>query len=240
MDAEHRHELKQNDFVVYAKKAPDYIKKHWWESICVVVIIVAGFMQIAKMGQKDVRPNMDKQAAVTAVYQDISAAKAEAISGEKSMDEVSDLVDELLDKASALKGVQNSLAKVKAADAVRAQLHYSNSVPTAEQIEAHTVEAITLYEEAIKEAKGNITVEALAKYGIALSKQDAGKFDEAATLYGQILASTDYDKTCVVEMAKDKLEGLATAKQTFTFVEPVVEPAVENSEEAQVEETAVN
>jgi tetratricopeptide (TPR) repeat protein len=238
MDAEHRHELKQNDFVVYAKKTPEYIKSHWWESICVVVIIVALVLHFRD--DTEVRPKMDKQAEVTSLYQDISTAKAEAIGGEASIDAVESLIDELLEKSSSLKGAQSSLAKIKAADAIRSQLHYSDSMPTAEQIEAHTVEAITLYEQAVKEAEGNLTVEAFGKYGIALAHQDAGKFEEAANLYGQIIANADYDKTCVVEMAKDKLDSIATAKQTFTFVEPPAQPAVESSDEVEVQENAVN
>lgn len=238
MDTEHRHELKQNDFIECAKKAPDYIKAHWWETACVVVIIGALVMHFS--GSSDVRPNMDKQAAVTSVYQDISAAKGKAISGEGSIADIEELVTDLLAKSVGISEVQGALVKVKAADAIRAQLHYSDGMPTAEMIESHTVEAIALYEQAIESAKGNSNVEALAKFGIALATQDAGKFDEAATFYGQIIANTDYSATCIVELAKEKLDGIATARQTYTFAEPATKPVVEITEEVKPAENAVN
>jgi hypothetical protein len=79
----------------------------------------------------------------------------------------------------------------------------------------------------------------MGTYGIALAREDAGKFDEAATLYGQIIANADFDNTCVVVLAKDKLEALTAARQSFAFVEPAAEPVVETTEEVETEE-AVN
>ena len=237
MDAEHRHELKQNDFVVYAKMAPQYIKTHWWEAICVVVIIIAVSMMFSKKGQ--VRPNMDKQAKVTAIYQDIASAKGDAISGQAGIDKVEPLVRDLLDKGGKLDGAQNAMAKIKAADAIRAQLHYSDGMPQKDVIDSHVSEAVSLYEQAIKDAEGNVEIEAMAQYGIALAKQDGGSIDEAATIYGQIIANTAFDKTCFVEMAKDKLAVIAMSKQQFTFVEPKPAPVVEETA-ASTEEKTVN
>ena len=234
MDAEHRHELKQNDFVVYAKKTPAYIKEHWWESICIVVIIGAIFVHFMRKNVA-VRPNTQRQEAVTSAYQDIAVAKAEAISGEGSVEELDIAIKDLLEKSKSLRGAQAAWAKIKAADALRAKLHYSGTIVSQDDIEAYTAEAIILYQQAIDDAAGNSTVEAFAKYGIALATQDAGNFDEAATLYAQIIANVKYDKTAVVELAKDKLDGIAMAKQNFTFVE--VQDAV--SEEI-VEKVEVN
>ncbi len=226
MDSEHRHELKQNDFVVYAKKIPFYLKKHWWESICVVIIIVALVMQFSK--GRTSRPDMTKQKEVTAVYQDIAAAKGGAVNEDGSIEELEELINELLEKSKDLEGAQQALAKIKAGDAIRAKLHYSDEMVSQEDIESHTVEAISMYEKAIEAAEGNMNTEALAKFGIALAKEDASKFDEAANLYGQIIANSSYENTSVVKLAKDKLDGIAMAKEQFEFVEPEPEELVED------------
>ena len=237
MDAEHRHELKQNDFVVYAKRTPAYIKEHWWESLCILVIIGAVFVHFARKNVA-VRPNTEKQEAVTSAYQDIAVAKSEAISGEGSIDELETVINDLLEKSKSLKGVHAAWAKIKAADALRSKLHYSNTMVSEDDAEAHSSEAIILYQQAIEDAQGDATVEAFAKYGIALATQDAGNFDEAATLYAQIIANVKYDKTAIVELAKDKLDGIDMAKQKFTFVE--VEDGVSGQIEVVGEEVEVN
>ncbi len=237
MDAEHRHELKQNDFVVYAKKAPQYIKAHWWEAICVVVIIVAVVMMFS--GKKQGRPSMEKQAEVTSIYQDIAAAKGDAITGQAGAEEIEPLVRDLLSKGGKLSGAQRAMANIKAADAIRTQLYYSDGMPQQETVDAHVSEAISLYEQAMEHGKGNTDIEAMAQYGIALARQDAGDFDEAANLFGQIIANTAFDKTGFVELAKDKLASLTMVKQQFTFVEPKAVPVVEE-EAVSTEENAVN
>ncbi len=237
MDAEHRHELKQNDFVVYAKKAPDYIKTHWWEAICVVVILVAVVMMFSNKTAK-VRPNIEKEAKVTAIYQDISTAKVDALSDEAAIDEMDTLVADLLEKGAKLSGAPKAMVKIKAADAVRAQLHYGDGMPQQEVIDAKIAKAIGLYEEAMQDGKGNVDIEAMAQYGIALAKQDGGNFDEAATIYGQIVANTAFDKTGFVELAKDKLAVIAMSSEKFTFAEPVAAPVVEEVEVK--EENTVN
>lgn len=226
MDAEHRHELKQNDFVEYAKKTPGYIKDHWWETICVVVIIFAVVLHFSRDGKKAL-PNLDRQAEVTEIYQDLSAAKGDAIAGEAEVEVSRDKINELIDKAGKLKEPQGAFALIKAADGLRALLHYSNTKPSQEDIDAHTTEAISLYERALENAEGNVLVAAMAEYGIALAMQDAGKFDEAANLYGKIIANTKYDSTALIQLAKDKLASLNTAKQQFNFTEPVMPAVVE-------------
>lgn len=230
MDAEHRHELKQNDFIVYAKKTPDYIKKHWWESICVVVIIVALIFHFSGRTSPR-RPNLERQAQVTSIFEDLADAKGKAIMDEAGIEGIEEHIQKLLTQAQRLKGPQKSFALIKAAEAVRARLLYSDAEPSQQDIEAHAQEAISLYERALDEAQGNVIVEAMANYGIALAKEDMGKFDEAANIYGQIIANSKYDKTAFVAMAKNKLDLLPMSRQSFVFVEPDPETLVEEEDE---------
>lgn len=226
MDAEHRHELKRNDFIEYAKQAPDYLKKRWWEVLCVVVILVAVYMMFSD--RKPALPTMEKQAKVTAVYEDIAEAKAALINEGGSDEKIEELVRDLLSKAAKLDGSQKSLALIKAGDAIRAKLHYSDKMPAADAVEAAVSEAVTLYEQAAKEAEKDVQIQAMASYAIALARQDGGNFDEAANIYGQILANAEYDKTPFAALAKEKLATIAMAKQQFNFVEapaPAAEPA---------------
>ena len=225
MDAEHRHELKQNDFEELMVNAPAFFKKHLKDIICVVLIIVAAVMYFGK--EKPVRPDIKAQAAVNDAFQTASEKLVDVKNGDAASSEITALVDQAIADAGKLSTpAQKALAYVKAADILRVQMRFEdNYQPVLDYAKGFDEKAQGL-------ASEDALVEGMAKFGLALCAIENGDIDNASNILGQIVTSEKYAHTAFPELARKRLTVIEQLKTTYTFEasEPEVSaPAEQNS-----------
>lgn len=234
MDSEHRHELKRNDLAQWIaqmpkhiENAPQYLKSHWFEAICVILIIVGAGMWLFKDNQTVVVHDIGSQIELTQLYQAQMKVKGNALAG-KEDSTLLDNSDQLVAVASGVGRETNaSLALIKAGDALRSDLHYKKGQVDDATITAQIGEAKLRYEEALSKAGSNKTLAALAAFGVAICGEEVRDFDAAAAGYQAIIDNAQYQATFVVILAEGRLSTLedAKVKYAFKYVEPKIEQA---------------
>ncbi len=238
MDSEHRHELKRNDLALWLAEAPKhikntpaYLKTHWFEAICVVLIIVGIGMWLFRDTQQIVVQDLASQVKLTNLYQQqimdkIAAARGNEIAGFlNNADDITSVADTVkLDSIAAL-------ALIKAGDALRSDLHYKKGVINENNLKTQIAEAKGKYEAALAKAGSDKTIEALAKFGVAICSEEVRDFDSAEAQYKDIANNPEYKSNFVSKIAEQRLSLLADARVKYTFkkVAPTVK---ENAKEA--------
>jgi tetratricopeptide (TPR) repeat protein len=244
MDSEHRHELKQNELARIVSELPDMIrhlptliKENLWTTCCVVIIIVAIFMWIGKLGGDSYVRNVQKQAELTSYYQSIDTAKAKLQSGEGDFSVITNSVESIQAAAkNAETAGHEAIALIEAADGIRSGLHYRTDAVTDQEIKGTIVKAQEKYKIALKKAGDYALAAAMAEFGIALCEEEMRNFDEAIKGYEAIIANEDYAVTGIPEQARNRLMFIDDYKKSFTFVQPAPEP--EPAEETAAEPAA--
>lgn len=241
MDSEHRHELKRNDLALWLaeapkhiKNTPEYLKTHWFEAICVVLIIIGLGMWIFRDDQKIVVHDLASQVKLTKLYEQQMIDKIATVRGNKTAGFLNN-ADELTAISDNVKSDSNAaLALIKAGDALRSDLHYKEGVINENDLKSQIAEAKSKYEAAVAKASSNKTIEALAKFGIAICSEELRDFDSAATLYKEIADNPEYQSNFVSKEAANRLLLLddAKVKYTFTYVEPVAKEEENPAESA--------
>ncbi|MGE4285959.1 MAG: tol-pal system YbgF family protein [Phycisphaerae bacterium] len=221
MDAEHRHELKQNDFEEIMRNLPGFLKKHAKDILCCALIIVAAVLWLAK--KEPVRPDIEKQVAVNSAFQDLNTKITELREGTADATELPALYEAVIKKIDSLPtNLQKSFGYIKTADIYRLQARYdrSNLEPISKALE--------LYKKAAEIAAEDGTLCAMAQFGQALSEIDLGNLDAASNLLGQLVTSEKYASTAFPVLAKKRLAVIESLNQSFSFA-PAPEPVAEET-----------
>ena len=242
MDSEHRHELKRNDLAQWLadapehlKNTPEYLKTHWFESICVVLIVVGLGMWIFRDNQKIVVHDLDSQIKLTKLYQQQQMDKIAAARGNNTAGFLNN-ADELTSMADTVKRDSiAALALIKAGDALRSDLHYKKDAINENDLKSQIAEAKGKYQAAIAKAGSNKTIEALAKFGVAICAEEIRDFDSAATQYKEIANNPDYQSNFVSKEAANRLILLDDVKVKYKF--KYVEPAAKEDKQEVKEDT---
>lgn len=244
MDSEHRHELKRNDLALWLAEAPKhikntpaYLKTHWFEAICVVLIIVGIGMWLFRDTQKIVVQDLGAQVKLTKLYDQQMMDKVAAVRGNKTAgflnnaDDITAVADTVkLDSIAAL-------ALIKAGDALRSDLHYKEGIINENVIKTQIGEAKDKYDAAVAKAGSDKTVEALAKFGIAICSEELRDFDSAADQYKEIADNPEYQSNFVSQIARQRISLLADARVKYTFKEVESANKENAKEEAKPAET---
>jgi len=242
MDSEHRHELKRNDLALWLAEAPEhikntpaYLKSHWFEAICVVLIVVGIGMWLFRDTQKIVVHDLASQVKLTNLYQQQIMDKVAAARGNNTAGFLNN-ADDITAAADTVKRDSiAALALIKAGDALRSDLHYKKDAINENDLKLQITEAKGKYEAALAKAGSNKTIEALAKFGIAICSEEVRDFDSAEAQYKKIADNPEYQSNFVSKLAEQRISLLADArvKHNFEKVEPTTK------EEAKPAESSV-
>lgn len=228
MDSEHRHELKQNELANWIANAPEhirnlpqYIKKNPWESICIVLIIIGciGFIR-GFFKDKSVLSSKDiaNQAVMTVEYKKAAAAQFAAREGKDAAGVLLEIATDIESKINTLTAdTQKALAYVKAGDALRADLHFRKGNVSQEAAAGQIELAKEKYQKALELAGKDVSMKALAKFGIALCSEEVRDFDAAKAAYAEIIADETLKATPIITLAKTRLETISDSEEVFEF-----------------------
>lgn len=250
MDAEHRHELRDNDLVKWIKQTPAFLRDNLYQVIGVCCILLGVWLWVAKpfAGVRE-RSAREDHSKVTESIQKLEVKRMSSLYGQETL---TNLIDDskALEIAAADTGTDAAaaLAFIKSAEALRTDLHYSD---TEREIVLDQIgKAKKIYEKALAKAKGNPTLKGMAMFGLAICEEEIRDFDTAKQKYAQIAADESLAGTPWPAAASKRAAAMLDNQQKFEFVdkpEPVVveEPmgpvldgaveAVEGAVEAEVE-----
>ncbi|MCK4998660.1 MAG: hypothetical protein KAS23_03965 [Anaerohalosphaera sp.] len=235
MDAEHRHELRDNDLVKWIMSTPKYVSDNYMQiiGVCCIIMAILLYRPIRNIGKKGL---LEDQTAVTANINSLEVAKLKALSesatgGDMVTTFAQTSKDLALNGADSKSELAGALAMIKAGEAMRIDLHYTKGEVARETIEANIDQAKVLYAKALGMAKGNATLTAMAKYGLGLCEEELGNYGEAETIYTEISSDEGLGGTVYSAAAAKRLEVIGEFQQKVVFVDrpaEIVMPEVPN------------
>jgi tetratricopeptide (TPR) repeat protein len=234
MDAKHRHELKTNELADWLAHAPEFMKRNASTIIGVVLIIIglATWPLFSQMRQQRQITNAASitemiQKLETDIYRVLQAAEQEDGSAETATNALLVNANALMDQAEHTDNPDlRALALIKAAQALRAELHVRPELIGTEQINERIEQARQAYEKALASA-ASPTLKAMAKLGLGLCAEELGQRDQAAEIYQQIMNSEEFAATAFPAKAQKRLAALNQNLETVVFAPaPVEQPAL--------------
>jgi tetratricopeptide (TPR) repeat protein len=233
MDSEHRHELKTNELANLLTHFPQFLKRNASTIIGLILIIIGliSWWVLPKMSrEKTIAEEARVAQSIQMLGQDIGAALQ---AYQNQPEQLNQLLNTILANAEALLDVSSetdnpdlsALACIKAAQAIRTELHLRKDLISPETIEAKTQKAQEAYEKAAQMATLP-AVQAMAQFGIGLCAEERGQTEQAADIYKEIVANENYQATVFPKQAQQRLDTLQENIESFTFVE---EPQAEET-----------
>lgn len=231
MDSEHRHELKSNELADVLTHLPEFFKKNANMIIGISLIIIAfvTWPLFSKMSrQKAIAEKSQVAESIRMLSGDIGAALT---AYQNTPEELAPALGTIEANAEALMELTSktnnpnlaALAYIKAAQAIRTELHLRKEIVGAETIEAQTQKAQEAYEKAAEKA-AIPTMKAMAQFGIGLCTEERGQTEQAAEIYQAIIDDESFAATVFPNLAQQRLDSLADSTETFIFVDaPVIE-----------------
>ena len=225
MDSEHRHELKSNELANFLTHFPDFLKKNANIIIGVALIAIAlitwpMFNRMSR--QKTIAEASQVSESIQMLSQDImKALQAYKESPEQLNPALNTILvnaDKLLASASETDNPNlEALAYVKAAQAIRTELHLKNEVVSAETVDTQIQKAQEAYEKASAVA-AIPTMKAMAQFGLGLCAEERGQAQQAADIYTAITNDETFAATVFPQKAQLRLDALDDNVESFTFV----------------------
>ena len=126
------------------------------------------------------------------------------------------------------------MAQIKAAQAIRTQLHLQKTLDT-EMLETQINKAQEAYQTAFETAN-TPTLKAMATLGLGLCSEELGQTEQAGEIYQQIIDNADYQATVLPAQAQKRLDDLDENAESFIFAE--VPFAAEEQTDATTEQDA--
>jgi len=245
MKAEHRHELKTNELAEWLANLPQWTLDNLKTIILavVLVVVVAGFF-MWRGYNKDVVQSRER-IQFTSLLNQLAGSKMQIVRAQQS--EGKDLAYMLLQPAKGLdtfaRNTKNNrmaaLAFIKRAEAIRAELHYSN-VEKQYMIE-QTNKAKASYNEALKRCVGNNSLTAAAKFGLGLCEEELGNFEQARQIYKEVAESPDFEGTAPAAQAQWRLKIMSDFQKEIAFKpNPNPQPAETSQQTLQMQPDAFN
>ena len=224
MDAEHRHELKTNELAHWLAHTPDFLKKNA-STIIGAVLIIVGLITWPMFTRMRESSDITKAAAVTSAIQTMDRDVAGLIQAAEKDDEARRQAsgallvsaNALLDQAGKTDNADlAALARIKAAQALRTELHLRAERVGTEDVQSRISQAQEAYQKALTTAT-TPTLKAMAKFGLALCAEELGQRDAAAALYKEIIDTPEFGATVFPTQAQKRLAGLDENLETFVF-----------------------
>ena len=240
MDAEHRHELKTNELADWLGHLPEFCKKNsnyifGIAIICVALITAPMFTKMKT--QKEIAEQTEMTQSIQLlqkdVYEVLNVPADDPLAHTEALNAMLTNADALLDKAAEADNPNlAAMARIKAAQAYRTQLHLRKVVDT-ETVETQIQKAKDAYQKAFETAE-TATLKAMAQLGLGLCSEELGQTAQAAEIYQQIIDDESYAATVLPAQAQKRLDGLEENAEVFNFAEPpavVVEESIESTPE---------
>ncbi len=233
MDSEHRHELKTNELADWLTHLPEYLKRNATTIIGIVLIII-GLVTWPMFNRMRAESDLARAAAVGESIQTLesklfdvlqAADRGDVEAQQQATTEVLVNANALLEQADTMKNPdQAALARIKAAQALRTELHFRGAFIDSDELHTRIGQAQDAYEKALA-AAATPTLQAMAQLGLGLCAEELGQRDAAAAIYRKIMDNDDYASTVFPAQARQRLDGLARNLESVAFKPTPAAPA---------------
>ncbi len=236
MKTQRRHELKTNELVEwFTTDLPEFWRRNTRVIIYLAVVAVAVAVAVYYKRYAQ-RANAEQQRIAASRLVSGLARDKMRVAG--AAYEGADDSGRLLVAASSLEGVAQAskddavaaLALIKRAEALRAELHYRAVTLEREVAAGQIAQARGCYERALRRAGANVTLVAMAKFGLGLCAEELGDFDQAEKIYTELAEGPKFEWTVFAVQAKQRLETMADYQEEVFF--PQVAAPVEKAAQA--------
>ena len=223
MDSQHRHELKTNELAEGLSHLPQLVKENS-RFIIGLLIIATAFITWPMFNRMAQEKKITGENTVTQsilmldqdVYNVLQAPEDKPEAKSEALDTLLINADELLKNAEKIDNPNlTAMAKIKAAQAIRTELHLRADVD-AELLEQQIQKAKDAYQSAFDTAKIP-TIKAMAQLGLGICSEELGQTEQAAGIYKEIVADESYKATALPKLAQNRLDNLAENSETFNF-----------------------
>lgn len=226
MDSDHRHELKTNELADLLTHFPQFLKRNANTLIGLALIIIGlvTWPLLSKMSrEKELAEDTRVSQSIQMLGQDIGAA-LQAL--QNNPEQLNSALNTILANAEALLDLSaetdnpnlSALASIKAAQAIRTELHLRNNQVSAETVNEQTQKAQEAYEKAAQKAT-QPSLQAMAQFGIGLCAEERGQAEQARDIYNDIVANEAFEPTVFPKMAQLRLDTLEENTESFTFAD---------------------
>lgn len=222
MKAQRRHELKTNELVEWFADLPEFWRRNirviiYLAIVAVAVVVAVYYKRYAQRANVE-RQRIAASRLVSGLARDKMQAAAVASEG-------ADDSGRLLVAAASLEAVAQAskddavaaLALIKRAEALRAELHYRAVSLEREAAAGQIAQARGCYERALRRAGANVTLAAMAKFGLGLCAEELGDFDQAEKIYTELAEGPKFEWTVFAVQAKQRLETMADYQEKVFF-----------------------
>ena len=207
MKSGRKHELEPHDLAQWIADFPKWCRENRTNLIYVAVVLLLVLVSVyLKWFRQDTR-SIEDMVKVTTLAEQLGQTRQQIAQGQATSDNALMIANEF--EATARQSEQEAvdvLSLIKAAEAIRTELHYKKTSYAPEAMMAQVEKAQKFYEQAIQKAEGNKTLIALAKYGIALCEEERGNFQVAKEAYQQIANDPQFAGTAITYRAKLRFE----------------------------------
>ncbi len=223
MKTERRHELHTNELADWMVHFPTWAKENRNNIIYIaIVIIVCGALWYYKYGRVAARSVGEQQ--ITNLIDTVERHKMMVVNKQVEGLSISDgfvAAHNNLGSHAALSknNIAAAIALVKAADALRADMHYRPEIPPQDVLEEQVNKAKNLYEQALQKAPENAQLAAMANLGIGLSLEELGQFGQAKDVYQKIVSDEKYAGIAAAWQARLRMATLDDNKQQVYFAQ---------------------
>lgn len=225
MDAKHRHELKTNELADWLTHAPDFLKRNA-STIIGIALILIGLITWPMFSRMRQQRDIAKAASITEMIQSLeadvyrilqAAEQEEGGSVEEASNALLVSANALLDQADQTGNPDlQALAQIKAAQALRTELHLRPGLIDVEDVHSRIEQARQAYEKALAAAT-TPTLKAMATLGLGLCAEELGQRDQAAEIYQHIIDAPEFAATLFPAKARQRLAALNENLETFAF-----------------------
>ena len=218
MKAKHRHELKTNELAEWIANFPQWLKENRkiiiYISVVAVVVIGSAIWHWYVKNVESVK----KQLYLTRLVSQLRQSKKQILQAQAQGMDVSYILlqtaDNLEAAAQNTKDAQmTALALIKRAEALRTELHYRLSAVSEQDKITQINKAKASYTEALEKKTPNLSLEAMAKYGLGLCEEELGNFEQAKQICIKILSNPEFEGTTAAFQASQRLETIADYRQ---------------------------
>ena len=234
MDSKHRHELKTNELADWLGHLPEFCKRNL-STIIGAALIIIGLVTWPMFSRMREQRDIARSAAVTESIQNLDqqmflvlqAAEQDPETRRQATESLLASAGDLLNQADdAATGDLAAMARIKAAQAMRTELHLRPEMIDLDELHERIDRAQQAYQKALDTATSP-TLGAMARIGLALCAEERGQRDAAAQHYRDIIDTPDFAATMFPAKAQQRLEALDENLETFAFA-PAPAPAADD------------
>jgi tetratricopeptide (TPR) repeat protein len=222
MKSERRHELATNELADWIANFPNWFKENLTSVVIGVIVVAALIAYTIYFYSRENQVWNQKNAIITSSLDQISMNRQTAVQGKSQGVSVSDLFQSnanVLEKSASETDNQvlSALALVKRAEALRTELHYRTTPAEPDVRNNQLKQALKSYEDALPKAKSDPQIAAMAQFGIGLTYEDMGNFDEAKKAYEKVVNDPAYKGTTYQSRAEVRINTMNDNQRQVVF-----------------------